>query len=98
LAAYRSFLRRSRSDLQKRTSLDHQHGHYNGGINYFTDIRDGGHDWHCDDQPNYDAGYSTDIISEEACRIIATHNQTKQLFLYVPFNASHAPASARELS
>ena len=80
--------------LPTRRGFDHQYGHYNGAINYFTHIRDGGHDWHRDDQPNYDAVYSTDLISKEACRIIATHDQTKPLFLYVPFNAPHTPLQA----
>ena len=80
--------------LPTRRGFDHQYGHYNGALDYFTHIRDGGHDWHRDDQPNYDEGYSTDLIGKEACRIIATHDKTRPLFLYVPFNAPHTPLQA----
>jgi arylsulfatase A-like enzyme len=80
--------------LPTRRGFDHQYGHYNGALDYFTHIRDGGHDWHRDDRPNYDEGYATDLIGQEACRILAEHDQTRPLFLYVPFNAPHTPLQA----
>lgn len=82
--------------LPTRRGFDSQYGHYNGALDYFTHIRDGGHDWHRDDQPNYDEGYSTILIGKAATRIIASHDQTKPLFLYVPFNAPHTPLQAPE--
>ncbi|MBP85583.1 MAG: arylsulfatase [Planctomycetaceae bacterium] len=82
--------------LPTRRGFDHQYGHYNGALDYFTHIRDGGHDWHRDDRPNYDEGYSTNLIGEAAARIIADHNKSKPLFLYVPFNAPHTPLLAPE--
>lgn len=80
--------------LPTRRGFDSQYGHYNGGLNYFTHIRDGGHDWHRNDQANYDEGYTTDLIGQEAVRIIETQAQHKPLFLYVPFNAPHSPYQA----
>jgi arylsulfatase A-like enzyme len=77
--------------LPTRRGFDHQYGHYNGALDYFTHSRDGGHDWHRNDEPNYDAGYTTELIAEEASRIITAHDQSTPLFLYVPFNAPHAP-------
>lgn len=80
--------------LPTRRGFDHQYGHYNGALDYFTHIRDGGHDWHRDDRPNYDEGYSTNLIGKEAAKIIAKHDKSKPLFLYVPFNAPHTPLQA----
>ena len=80
--------------LPTRRGFDRQYGHYNGMLDYFTHVRDGGHDWHRDDQPNYDEGYATDLIAAEACRIIAEHHRSRPLFLYVPFNAPHTPLQA----
>jgi arylsulfatase A-like enzyme len=80
--------------LPTRRGFDLQYGHYNGALDYFTHIRDGGHDWHRNDQPNYDEGYSTDLIGQAAANIIAEHDQAKPLFLYVPFNAPHTPLQA----
>ncbi|BCX48055.1 hypothetical protein HAHE_19630 [Haloferula helveola] len=85
--------------LPTRRGFDKQYGHYNGAIDYFTHIRDGGHDWHHDDRRNDDEGYATDLIGEEAVRIIAEHDardSESSLFLYVPFNAPHSPWQAPE--
>lgn len=72
----------------------HQYGHYNGALDYFTHQRDGGHDWHRDDRANYDEGYSTHLVARESVRLIRERDRTKPLFLYVPFNAVHAPHQA----
>lgn len=82
------------SYLPTQRGFDQQYGHYNGMLDYFTHIRDGGYDWHRDDKPNYDKGYSTNLFGEHAERIIAQHDKAKPLFLYVPFNAPHTPLQA----
>ncbi len=71
--------------------FDHQYGHYNGAIDYFTHERDGGHDWHRDDKACYDQGYSTFLLADEAVKRIRDRDRSKPLFLYLPFNAVHAP-------
>ena len=77
--------------LPTRRGFDHQYGHYNGAIDYDTHEREGGFDWHRDDKVCRDEGYSTHLIAKEASRLIAEHDTTKPLFLYVPFNAVHSP-------
>jgi arylsulfatase A-like enzyme len=74
----------------------HQYGHYNGAIDYFTHIRDGGFDWHRDDRACHDEGYSTHLLATEASRIIRENGGKQPLFLYVPFNAVHAPHQVPE--
>ena len=49
--------------LPTARGFERQYGHYNGQIDYFTHIRDGGHDWHRDDQVSRDEGYSTHLIA-----------------------------------
>lgn len=80
--------------LPTHRGFDHQYGHYCGALDYWTHKRNGGHDWHRDDKPNYDKGYTTNLIGDESVRIIAEHDPKKPLFLYVPFNAPHAPLQA----
>jgi arylsulfatase A-like enzyme len=80
-----------RDYLPTRRGFDHQYGHYNGAIDYFSHQRDGGHDWHRDDQACYDPGYSTFLVADEAVRLIRRHDTSRPLFLYLPFNAVHAP-------
>jgi arylsulfatase A-like enzyme len=77
--------------LPTRRGFDHQYGHYNGALDYFTHIRDGGFDWHRDDKVNRDEGYATELLAAEAERLIKNRRPEKPLFLYVPFNAVHAP-------
>jgi arylsulfatase A-like enzyme len=71
--------------------FDHQYGHWYGAIDYNTHLRDGVLDWHRNDQPCKDEGYSTHLIAREACRMIREKNPDKPLFLYLPFNAVHGP-------
>ena len=80
-----------RDYLPTRRGFDHQYGLYNGMIDYFKHDRDGGHDWHRDDKACYDQGYSTLLLADEAIRLIRQHGKAKPLFLYLPFNAVHAP-------
>jgi arylsulfatase A-like enzyme len=82
--------------LPTHRGFDHQYGHYNGAIDYFTHERDGGFDWHRDDVVNHDEGYSTNLIAAEAVKRIRERDRDKPLFLYVPFNAVHAPHQVPE--
>jgi arylsulfatase A-like enzyme len=77
--------------LPTARGFDHQYGHYNGAIDYFEHTRDGGFDWHRDDHVCHDEGYSTFLVAKEAARLIREQPPGKPFFLYVPFNAVHAP-------
>lgn len=77
--------------LPLQRGFDHQYGHYNGAIDYFTHERDGGFDWHRDDRENRDEGYSTHLLARESERLIRERDKSKPLFLYLPFNAVHGP-------
>src|SRR5206468_3673506 len=59
-------------------------------------VRDGGFDWHRDDRECRDEGYTTHLVAKEAVRLIHDRNKSKPLFLYVPFNAVHAPHQVPE--
>jgi len=80
--------------LPTQRGFDHQYGHYNGALDYFTHIRDGGFDWHRNDQACRDEGYTTTLLGEESVRLIEQHDTSRPLFLYVPFNAPHSPLQA----
>jgi arylsulfatase A-like enzyme len=77
--------------LPTRRGFEHQYGHYNGALDYFTHVRDGGFDWHRDDRVCRDEGYSTHLIAREAVHRIEARDRSRPLFLYVAFNAVHAP-------
>ncbi|PHS02347.1 MAG: hypothetical protein COA78_21455 [Blastopirellula sp.] len=76
----------------------HQYGHYAWGINYNTKTiehnapaRFAVYDWHRNQKPLQEAGYSTDLIAAEAARVIGAQSKDKPFFLYVAFNAVHGP-------
>jgi arylsulfatase A-like enzyme len=80
--------------LPTSRGFDHQYGHYNGALDYFTHVRDGGLDWHRNDQPLREEGYTTNLIADESVHLIEQHDTSRPLFLYVPFNAVHSPFQA----
>ncbi|MFN5769982.1 MAG: arylsulfatase B [Pirellulaceae bacterium] len=86
----------SQNYLPTHRGFDHQYGHYNGAIDYLEHTRDGGFDWHRDDQVCKDEGHATELIGKEAIRLINQQPKDKPLFLYVPFNAPHTPLQAME--
>jgi arylsulfatase A-like enzyme len=79
-----------------RRGFDHQYGLWFGAIDHFTHLREGVLDWHRNDEPCKDEGYSTHLIAREACRMIRERNTEKPLFLYLPFNAVHSPLQVPE--
>lgn len=82
--------------LPTQRGFEHQYGLYNGAVDHFTHVRDGGFDWHRDDRENHDEGYSTHLVAEEAVRLIRERDKARPLFLYVPFSAPHVPLQVPE--
>lgn len=72
------------------------YGHYNGAIDYFTHVREGEVDWHRDAETVKEPGYSTDLLAAEAARFVESSPAGEPYFLYVAFNAPHAPHQAPE--
>lgn len=73
------------------------YGHYNGAIDYFTHKREGEVDWHRDHAPSADQGYSTDLLTSEAVRIINTPTPNgAPWMMWLAYNAPHGPFQATE--
>jgi len=73
------------------------YGHYNGAIDYFTHKREGVVDWHRDREPSSDSGYSTDLMSDEAVRIISKPTPGgKPWMMWLAYNAPHGPLEATD--
>lgn len=77
--------------LPMQRGFDHHYGSYCGLIDYFTHERLGGLDWHRDGKALREVGHTTDLIAAEAVRVLERRSRDKPLFLYVAFNAPHAP-------
>ena len=83
--------------MPTRRGFDHQFGFMGGTVNSFTHAGGAGSDpskpidWYRDDIASEDSGYSTHLITQEACRLIREQPADKPLFLYVAPNAVHTP-------
>ncbi|MEM9480865.1 MAG: arylsulfatase [Verrucomicrobiota bacterium] len=85
--------------LPMQQGFDHQYGHFAWGIDYYTKTiehnapaRFAVYDWHRNEVPIQEDGYVTDLIADEAERVIAARKGKEDpFFLYVPFNAVHGP-------
>ncbi len=71
------------------------YGSLNGEGDYFkrTD-RAGDPDWYRNEQVLREDGYSTTLIGREAASLVARHDPSRPLFLYVSFSAPQTPLQA----
>jgi arylsulfatase A-like enzyme len=76
--------------------FEHHYGHYFGALDYYTHERGGELDWYRDGKAVKEEGYTTHLLRDEACRVIARQPKDKPLFLYVPFNGVHGPFQVPE--
>ena len=81
----------STEDLPHRRGFDYYYGHLGGYIDFFTHLRDGGLDWQRNGSSLREAGYSTDLLAEDAARVIVGRDRQRPFFLYLAFNAPHTP-------
>ncbi len=84
--------------LPMQQGFMHQYGHYAWGIDYNTYMIPHNapvpfhvYDWHRNEQPIREQGYSTDLIAAEAERVITMQSKDQPFFIYIPFNAVHGP-------
>jgi arylsulfatase A-like enzyme len=74
--------------------FDYFYGNVVGEVDYFTRERGGLVDWQRNGKFLKEPGYYTELIGNDAVRIIETHDTSKPLFLYVASLAPHAPYQA----
>lgn len=80
--------------LPRQRGFDHQYGFYGALIDSFTHIRGETYDWHRNEEPLQEPGYSSFLIADEFNRVLARQDRTQPFFYYVPFNAVHSPHGA----
>lgn len=74
--------------------FDYFYGNVVGEVDYFTRERGGLVDWQRNGEFLQEPGYYTDLIGDDAVRIIQTHDTKRPLFLYAASLAPHAPYQA----
>jgi arylsulfatase A-like enzyme len=78
----------------RQRGFDYQYGPLLGEIDYFTHSAHGTRDWFRDNEPVTEQGYVTQLLGEDAARLIASHDPRTPLFLYLTFTSPHAPYQA----
>ena len=78
----------------RQRGFDHQYGPLIGEIDYFSHEQHGVLDWYRDNRPLREPGYSTSLLGDAAVKLINAHDVSRPLFLYLAFNAPHAPYQA----
>ena len=71
--------------------FDHQYGPLLGEIDYFTHSAHGTRDWFRDGKPVKEDGYVTELLGDDAVKLIQKQDPAKPLFLYLAFTAPHSP-------
>lgn len=76
--------------------FDHFYGNLVGEVNYFTRERGGMIDWQRNGEFIKEEGYYTNLIGNEAVRLIQEQDPSKPFFLYFASMAPHAPYQVPE--
>lgn len=75
----------------QQRGFDYQYGPLLGEIDYFTHSAHGVRDWFRNGQPVKEQGYVTQLLGQDAAKLIAAHDPKTPLFLYLAFTAPHSP-------
>lgn len=78
----------------RQRGFDYQYGPLIGEIDYFTHEQHGVTDWYLNNKLLKEPGYSTTLLGNAAVTLIDGHNTAVPLYLYLAFNAPHAPYQA----
>ena len=78
----------------RQRGFDYHYGAVIGEIDYFTHDSHGVLDWQRDNKPVKEKGYVTQLLGQDAVKVINAHDPKTPLFLYLAFTAPHAPYQA----
>ena len=78
----------------RQRGFDYQYGPLLGEIDYYTHSAHGVRDWFRNNKPVKEEGYATQLLGDDAVRLIEGHDPHTPLFLYLTFTAPHAPYQA----
>jgi arylsulfatase A-like enzyme len=78
----------------RQRGFDYQYGPLLGEIDYYTHAAHGVTDWFRNNRRVDEPGYVTELLGDDAVRLIGRHDAKTPLFLYLTFTAPHAPYQA----
>ncbi len=78
----------------RQRGFDYQYGPLLGEIDYYTHSAHGTVDWFRDGKVLNEKGYVTELLGDDAVRLIDKQDAKTPLFLYLAFTAPHSPYQA----
>ena len=79
--------------MPHRRGFDYFYGFLHGAIDYYTHERHdlGKLDWQRNGKPVEEKGFTTDLLADDARRMISERDKSKPFLIYLPFNGVHGP-------
>mgnify|MGYP006412321349 FL=1 len=71
--------------------FDTHYGFLGGWVDFYTHVYSGGLDWQREGRSLREEGHTTDLLTEEAIKIIQSKDSDNPFFLYLTYNAPHSP-------
>ena len=71
--------------------FDYFYGHLGGFIDFYTHVYFGGLDWQRNGKSVHEEGYSTDLLTADAVRLLSEYDGEEPFFLYLSYNSPHTP-------
>lgn len=78
----------------RQRGFDYHYGAMIGELDYFTHEEHGVLDWYRENEPVKEEGYTTQLLGDDAVKMIESHDTGTPLYLYLAFNAPHTPYQA----
>lgn len=77
--------------LPSSRGFDYSYGFLGGWVDFYTHVYSKGFDWHRNSELLREEGYATDLLADDAIRVIAERDQSKPFFMFLSLNAPHFP-------
>ncbi len=71
--------------------FDYHYGFLGGWIDFYTHVYHQALDWQRNGQTLREEGHATDLLTEDAIRVIAGRDSESPFFMYLTYNAPHSP-------
>lgn len=88
----------STAGFPNNRGFDQFYGFLGGFIDYYEHDVLGAIDWQRDGVTVREDGYSTELITREAVRVLQRRDRERPLFMFVSYNAPHGPQAAPQSS
>jgi arylsulfatase A-like enzyme len=79
--------------LPHNRGFDYFYGFLHGAIDYYSHERKdlGKLDWQRNGKPVKEEGFTTDLLADDASKMVVNRDKSKPFLLYLPFNGVHGP-------